>query len=79
MIQQEGCMSFIWKRILSSGGLLSAESIPGRAAATRRNNWKLYQNILNSGVILYNTRSVLAQKQSEHAYSHVKNSLPAVS
>lgn len=28
------------KRILSSGGLLSAESMPGSAAATRRNNCK---------------------------------------
>lgn len=30
---------FLWKRILSSGGLFSVESMPGKAAATLRNNW----------------------------------------
>lgn len=38
-IMKSNFMHFIEQRILSSGGLFSVESMPGKAAATRRNNY----------------------------------------
>lgn len=54
--------SYLEKRILSSGGLFSVESIPGSAAATRLNNCqktrKMFLNCYYTTTVVNNTNGI---------------------